>query len=180
MSGSVNLTLRDFQLCTDWREEVDGEKFLDETPKYIIDQSTGRKYLNESDALVRFKFVIFAIAGTPVVHSLSLACHVVYRIAKLITASHFWIYKENESEYSFTCRLEDAAVDLLKVAMAPLVLIGLELSAVYGIFNPRDGRKLFASLERFEFENSFILSPCFQPDPTHHLLGGDLNRRDTF
>jgi hypothetical protein len=64
--------------------------------------------------------------------------------------------------------------------MALIVLIGLELSAVYGLFNPREGRKIFASLERFEFENIFLLSPCFQPDPTRHLFGSDFNQRDAF
>lgn len=180
MSNTVSLTLRDFQLCNAWREDINGEKFPDGTVMYLIDQSTRRKYLNESSALTRFKFVLFAAVGTPIIHSISLSCHAVYRIAKLVTVSYFWIPRENEITYSFKARLEDAGLDLLKIVMTPIVLIGLEVSAVYGIFNPHDGRKVFASLERFQFNHEFLLSPCFQPDPTHHFFGGNLNQQNTF
>jgi hypothetical protein len=87
MNHSVNLTVRDFHLCSEWREDINGERFLDGTPKYVIDQSTGRKYLNESNALTRFKFVIFITVGTPVFHSISSVCHVVSGFPRTMRAA---------------------------------------------------------------------------------------------
>jgi hypothetical protein len=41
--------------------------------------------------------------------------NVAYRIAKLVTFSHFWIKKENEARYNFKGRLTDAGKDLLRI-----------------------------------------------------------------
>jgi len=104
---------------------------------------------------------------------------VAFRILKLATLSHLWIRKAGEDKYNFKARVKDAAVDLLKVAIHPIVIVGLELAAIYGVFRPYDGRKLYASLERAQYGNH-VLAPCFQPDPRRHLFGGDINKRDVY
>jgi hypothetical protein len=87
--------------------------------------------------------------------------------------------KDCDRQYSFQERLKDAGKDLLRVVTTPIALVGLELAAIYGIFNPYDGRKLYASIERAQYGN-FILAPCFQPDPRYHALGGDPAVRNAF
>jgi len=67
----------------------------------------------------------------------------------------------------------------LRIVATPLVLVALELSALYGIFRPYDGRKLYASFERMQY-NHWILAPCFQPSPTNHLLGGDAKKQNAY
>ena len=104
---------------------------------------------------------------------------VAFRILKLATLSHLWIRKAGEDKYNFKARVKDAAVDLLKVAIHPIVIVGLELAAIYGVFRPYDGRKLYASLERAQYGHC-VLAPCFQPDPRRHLFGGDINKRDVY
>lgn len=67
----------------------------------------------------------------------------------------------------------------MRILVTPLSIIGLELAAIYGLFRPYDGRKLYASLER-EIYGDFVLAPCFQPDPQYHALGGDINQKNAF
>ena len=67
----------------------------------------------------------------------------------------------------------------MRIIATPVSILGLELAAIYGIFQPYDGRKLYASFERATYGN-FILAPCFQPDPKYHALGGDINEKDAF
>lgn len=84
-----------------------------------------------------------------------------------------------EKEYNLKGRIISAGGDLLRIVATPISLIGLELSAIYGIFNPFDGRKLYASFERATY-GKHILAPCFQPDPEKHLFGGDMSQKDAW
>jgi hypothetical protein len=166
-----------------WKPDLDGETYTccenhQGQAKFLIDQTTNRRYLNESKGTVGFKCFLLAL-GTPFVQSISSIVYVVYRILKLISLSHFWIGKNEEANSSFKARLADAGEDLLKIVAAPVSILGLELAAIYGWFRPYDGRKLYASMERAIYGHS-ILAPCFQPDPTHHAFGGDINRKDAF
>lgn len=180
VAGTRNLTLNDFKPVNSWTEDPDPNEVYDTGgPMYIIDQSTGEKYLNHSPLAKLVVFLILATVGTPVCHTLSMIGHTAYRIAKLMTGAHFWIPKENEKAYSLKKRGLEAAEDLLKIVTAPLVLCALEASAIYAFFRPLDGSKLYASFERFAFYDRFFLAPCCQPSPTRHLLGGDLRTRDT-
>lgn len=157
---SVITTIKDFQPINTWKP--DGE--------YLIDCTTGNRYWNESKTVVGIKAGLLTI-GTPFIHAIAAVLNVAYRILKSITGYQFWCEKEGERAYDLNSRLTDAGQDLLRIIAAPLVCVGLELAALYGIVNPYDGRKLYASLERCEY-GSFILAPCFQPTPKYHLLGG--------
>ncbi len=179
----MSVTLKDFYPINHWNPDVDGDQWNccarhRGTAKFIIDMSTNRRYLNEDRGTVRIKSFLLTL-GTPIVHSVAAICNVAYRTLKILTLSHFWMEKEQEKSYNFKERLVDAGVDFLKIVEIPLAMIGLELSAIYGIFRPYDGRKLYASIERATYGN-FILAPCFQPNPKHHALGGDINEKGAF
>ena len=66
------------------------------------------------------------------------------------------------------------SVDLIKniaqLVLAPVCVVLLELSALYGLVCPYNGRKLFANLERFK-DGGYVSAPCFQP-----LIFGDKKR----
>ena len=145
---------------------------------YLIDPTTGRFYLNQSTSCVRVKCLALAL-GTPLVHTIMSVLNVGYLILKLVTLSHFWMKKEGENTYSFKARLKSAGQDALRIVTTPFALIALEFSALYGVLRPYDGRKLYATFERAQYGNS-ILAPCFQPSPTSHALGGDVNNRSAW
>jgi hypothetical protein len=86
-------------------------------------------------------------------------------------------------------RLQQAAAGLRLLA-TPFAIVGLELSALYGLLSPYNGRKLYASFERLIYkgwrsggelrEDEYCLAPCFQPNPTNHLFGGSLTRKNAW
>ena len=178
--------------------KITDAKYKDLEPMYVIDQSTNNKYWNESKNVTRLKCFLLTF-GTPFVHTVASIANIAYRILKLVTLSHFWVKKEGEENYilklvtlshfwvkkegeenySFTARLKDAEVDLLRIVTTPLTIVGLELSAIFGLLTPRNGRKLYASFERAQYGN-FILAPCFQPSPQQHALGGDPDKPNQF
>lgn len=170
----MDIVFKDFQLFNSWKTDSEGPKWYrnGEEPVYLIDLSTGRKYLNESPWCVRFKCFLLTL-GTPVVHLIASICHIAYRIFDLF--NHLCL----ESEKPMQKRLTQVREDIFNIAMTPLVFVGLELSAIYGILRPYDGRKLYASLERSLY-GQHLLAPCFQPDPTHHAFGGDLNAKNAW
>lgn len=151
--------------------------YNDFNPKYIIDESTGRRYWNESKGIVRFKCALLTV-GTPLIHPLtSVVTGVGLSALRVLSLSHFWApYDINAS---FSEKLVNMSTDLLKIVIWPLFLLALELSAIYGLISPYNGRKLYASLERAYYDGA-VLAPCFQPDPTRHAFGGDPTKRNAF
>nr|WP_166155984.1 hypothetical protein [Neochlamydia sp. AcF84]NGY95124.1 hypothetical protein [Neochlamydia sp. AcF84] len=173
-----SVTLRDYQPVNTWKPDLEGPQWRDGDPEHLIDMTTGRRYWNESKGCVGFKCFLLTL-GTPIAHSIASLVNVAYRIAKLVSFAHFWMDKEGEKPYSFKERLKDAGKHVLRIVTTPIALVGLELAAIYGVFTPYNGRKLYASIERAQYEN-FILAPCFQPDPRYHALGGNPQERNAF
>jgi len=136
--------------------------------KWIVD-STGRKYFNEPKNTVRLK-CLSLIFGTPFVHPIAAVVNALYRLFLLVTFVHFWKPLKGERA-SLKNRASEAGKDILRLFATPL-LAALPLAALYGVFCPYDGRKLYATIERAVYGGA-ILAPCFQPDARSHLLGGD-------
>ncbi len=172
-------TSNQFRLVSPWKQEENGPKYLDGTSQYIVDESTGDRYWNETKAIVAIK-LFSGIFATPLYHLAVGVIQAVFQFFKIITFSHFWMSKEGESSYSFENRLGDLGKELVNIISLPFVVTALEASAVYGLLMPYDGRKLYASFERVLLNDYFLLFPCFQPNPERHLLGGDPLKRDSF
>ncbi|MBY0529701.1 MAG: hypothetical protein K2P51_05875 [Rhabdochlamydiaceae bacterium] len=173
-----SVTLGDFQPINTWKPNLVGPKWGDRDPKYLIDMTTGRRYWNESEGCVGFKCFLLTV-GTPIVHSVASLVSVAHKVIRLVAFFHFWKDVKGEKKYPFEERLNDVGMDLLRVVTTPIVFVGLELAAIYGIFAPYNGRKLYASIERAQY-GGFILAPCFQPDPKYHALGGNPEKRNAF
>nr|WP_166155485.1 hypothetical protein [Neochlamydia sp. AcF84]NGY94942.1 hypothetical protein [Neochlamydia sp. AcF84] len=174
----ASVTLANFQLINSWKPAFNSVQWRDGGPKYLIDASTGQKYWNEPKNSVRFKCFLL-ILGTPYRSFACLFSKYSLSSCEISFFFHFWTGKQAENSYSFPGRLKDAGQDLLRVVMTPVALVGLELAAIYGIFTPYNGRKLYASIERARY-GKFTLAPCFQPGPTCHASGGNLQKRDAF
>ena len=174
----MDVCLSDFSYFNSWKEDVGGETFKCGTPKYVIDSSTQRKYLNESHWTVRFKCVGLTIA-TPFVHLVAGVVNIAIRTIKLITFYHFWKPKSGDS-YNLKGRVIDAVIDICKIIHTPLEYIWLEFTAIVGILFPYNARKVYASIERDLYDGWYYLAPCFQPSASSHLLGGDINTKDSY
>ncbi len=139
------------------------EKITNVSKQYLMDETTGRAYLLEDPGKVRAKCAALVVFS-PVIYLISSIINVAHRALKLITLDHFQIRSQKEAmePYDFKARLSEAAVDVLRISTAHISFIGLELAAIYGVFNPYDGRKLYASIERATY-GCVVLPWCFQP-----------------
>ncbi len=138
-------------------------KFLDG-----VDSSNGDWYWEDSPRVTRLKCLALATA-TPIVQAISTLLNLANRIAKLVSFAHFW--HPSQEQYCLRERAWSFGKDLLRVAFSPIIYVGLELSALYGLILPNNGQKLYATFERAAFGKA-VLAPCFQPHPTRHLFRG--------
>lgn len=175
----MDIQLRDFQPINDWTVDSKGVLWAGILePAFLIDQSTGRRYLNESKRVVAIKCSMLAF-GTPFVHLITAIVNIAFRILLLASCAHFWMKYEGEKNYQIKARLLEACKDLLRIAATPIAYVGLEFAALYGIVMPYDGRKLYATMERALYGH-FIMAPCFQPEPMKHAFGGDIHKKNAF
>ena len=170
----MSLTVKHFCLTNIWTEDSTGPKFKYQPKfcKWIIDKSTEDKYLNEDIGSIREKCAALSI-GTTFVHTIAGIPNIIIRIVRLISFYNFWKKMKNTSSYDFWTRAKDAGLDLLRIITQPVAIIGLQLSAIYGIFRPHDGRKLYASIERAQYGRD-ILAPCFQPRRRRTFFGEEI------
>lgn len=173
----VNIRFADFIPVNQWRKN-----YCD-----LVDMSTGREYFGESTKTVRLKCAA-TFAASFIVQPVGLTLNLLNRIAKIVTFAHLW--HPFQEKYSFKARICEWGMDILRVVLTPLIFIGMLFSSLYGAsLSPYDGRKLYASFERLAYSGGyqrfeygygkdvhrFLLTPCFQPAPTAHLGGGDLD-----
>lgn len=148
-------------------------RFINDTRyEYRTDTSTRDLYWYDDRNTVRLKCLALVL-GTPIVHSIGFTLHLANRVAKVLTFSHFWY--PSKTDRSLGERSLSFGKDVLQIAFTPFVFAGLELSALYGLFLPENGKKLYATFERYAFGKE-LLAPCFQPYPTYHLFGGTAGR----
>lgn len=165
----------DFKIFNNWTVDRSGSRFSTGEPYYLIDQSTQKRYLNEDKFVVGFKCFLLTI-GTIPVHSIA---SVVNSVARFCLAGSALFTNNPGQNLSLKQKFITCLKHLAHIALSPLIIVALTAAAIFGIFSPYNGRKLYASLERFQY-GSFILAPCFQPDPQRHLMGSDLNTRNGF
>lgn len=182
-----------FRPYNKWKVDKKGSKWKDrpEVPLYIIDCTTGNRYLNQSKRVIRLKLLALLVA-TPVVHGFNTIIEIISRLYRLLT---FEVFRHRYTRgrilsWKLSRYLKDA-INLL-VGRDLLALVALEVATVYGLFRPLDGRKLYGSLELiqsgyYNHENSYeickqllnidtgdhraLLAPCFQHSPRVHLFG---------
>lgn len=170
---ATGIILSDFQLTSNWEacpetlkpySNLDREQGSIEMGQ-IVDEA-GRKYLHESEASIRNKCVGLAFS-TPIVQVLAATLNIIKIAFRLLFFYHFW--PKDSEPYNFTASLTNAGKDLLCLVATPFAIIGLEAAAIYGIFSPNNGRKLYATLERAMYD-IWRLAPCFQPNIQAHSL----------
>ncbi len=144
----------------------------------ILDETSKHYYLNDSRFVIRFKLFLLATFCVPIIHVSFAAIQIIASMFKmLLNLSKILTDRENSSLHAY-----NALKDLIKIILAPLLVIALEISAIIGLIFPLNARKIFGSIERFmvnEFEahscynktiiqeeileNKGLSAPCFQP-----------------
>ncbi len=172
-------TAKRFCPWNDWTVDKNGPRYTDTgEPQWIIDETTDAPYLNESKNLIRFKCFAL-IFGT-----------IIQTIAAVLKALLFVIvFATGLFSNDAICRYlwPDSPDDLganfgksfLKILAIPFYSTALTVTAVYGLFNPYDARKIYSGLESAYFDE-WRLAPCFQPRATSHFFGSNISHQGGF
>lgn len=142
------LVPEDFKLSSKWEKQWGPAEYemTSSEAEYLRDKTANRLYHN---FIVGLRLhLIFSMARTAVYDTAIVVMQICFRALKLVSFAYFWIGKKDESSYSLKGRLNDIANDIVKSLKSPFILLAQELSAMYGMINPEDGRKLYASLQR--------------------------------
>ncbi len=193
----ASITRKDFQPWNQWTEHDVYDEYGC-SPRFVHrDESTNRTYWSQSSDTLRSKcagLLFWTIAAH--------VSRIAMRVFSFITLYHFSYHHHASTDqsgystrvhYSLKERAIEACKDTLKILGTPGLVLFLECAAFYGLFNPYDGRKLYATGERFAYQvlgmeglelfyfpGPAYCAPCFQPDATHHALGGDSHNGDAW
>jgi len=188
----ATVTLRDFQPYNTWRIQDSGQRYDGGEPVfYHLDMSSDKIYSYQSPKCLRYKCVALLL-WTVIAHVIKIA----KRVFDVATLYCFCSHDDHSrSRYSLKERVTNLIQDPLKTLATPLLVILLEISAFYGVFNPFDGRKLYATVERAAYQwfgmegvdifcrpdRPYYCAPCFQPgQEIRHALGGDPNKPEAW
>jgi hypothetical protein len=133
-----------FQIKNNW---------ISHEQSYLKDEGSGTSYPYIEKKDMRMKFLALSIA-TPLAHLFLSITNVAYRSLRLLSFYHFW--KQADGPYSFKARLSDTGKDLFKIIAQPLAFLALEAIAIYGLFSPWDGMKLYHHLEAVQYDRPFL------------------------
>jgi len=164
------LTLNSFRpFGNNWKEDVDGPRVTQEDlaeifyevtlrtsrvaqwvrtclpkegdPKYIIDSSTGDKYLNHPIKMERI-ILGFCLVGTTLLSPFMLVCKAVSTVFHTVSFYHF------RATRSFSLGLQKTGIEIVQTILYPVGLVGIAGASLYGQFFPRNGDKLTTSINR--------------------------------
>lgn len=172
--SDINLQLNDFKFWGTWTEDKEGPKckFDPNVSEFVIDDSTGRYYWNQSDGCLRMKSLLLLIPLAPIGHAVTMPFNVALRALRFITFYHLWKPSEKGEGYNLLGRLKSVGGDFLRVILAPLAYLGLIFASLWIWFSPKNGAKLYNTIERAEYGTKFVWAPCLSPDPKKHFFSG--------
>ncbi len=131
------------------------------------DMKSDQYYMSEGTGSLRFQAVWLTIA-TPITQAIAAVANIVVRALATITLFRLW--ESKDGEYDLKERVKSIGKDLLIILAQPAGIIGLQLSAIYGIISPKDGRKLYASIERALYGNNAVFD-FLQPVEVKDVMG---------
>jgi hypothetical protein len=125
----------------------------------VVDTLTGDRFNNDDRSTIRVKCLLLSLT-VPVLHTIAAFIDILDKLCLFMKTLRKLITYEDEDP------IMKQVVDLIKITvqivLAPVCVVLLEFSALYGLVCPYNGRKLFANLERFRY-GSAALAECFQP-----------------
>ncbi len=163
----------------DWTVDENGPRYTDTgDPQWIIDKTTNTPYLNEPKYLIRLK--CFALIFGTVIQIIAALLKGILFLAIFATGLFandaicrtLWPDSPDDLAANF-------AKSFLKIFAIPLYSTALAVTAVYGLFNPYDARKIYSGLESAYFDE-WRLAPCFQSEASSHFFGSRIDQQGGF
>ena len=141
----MQISLGNFTPVNQWIPDDAATTWKDSDERaLLIDQTTGNRYLNISE-----KTLLACSAIVVVVSPIIEAIGVVANVIDFASFTIYWIKGEDaNTENYFIAKIINVGIRLLKIAAAPISFVALELAAIYGLFRPYDGRKMYEIITR--------------------------------
>lgn len=127
-----SICIRDFSPLNRWEEKEGQEQDDCWEQSYSIDKTTNRQYWQQGEGTLWVKCALL-LPWTALSHIYLIA----KRLIHFVSLYHFWHPKNDP--YCLTARVKEQTKDLFKIAATPLLILCLEISALYGLINPYDG-----------------------------------------
>jgi hypothetical protein len=152
------------------------------THRTLKDETTDLYFIDDTRNTIRAKCFVLAIILIPLVHVYLCVLQTTLTLLNILLDIFNIIIK---GRMNFSANVAKLAWDLVKLILAPLLVIALEITAFCGLLFPLNARKIYSSIERamtndlFEVHTFFnkksfqespsfignkaITAPCFQP-----------------
>ncbi len=166
----MQISLGNFTPVNQWIPEDSATTWKDSDEKaLLVDQTTGNRYLNISENTLRACSAIVVVVS-PIIEAIAI-------VANVIDLASFTLYlikgpNANTADY-FIAKIVNVGIRLLKIASAPISLVALELAAIYGLFRPHDGRKMYEIISRVSIDNLSTTDRDYID-----IVRGDTSRKD--
>lgn len=164
-------------LCpvNDWTVDRGGKRYRRASSyKYVIDGSTGERYLDESSKHTHIKFALVTFGAT-FYHIVSLVVATAYRFFRVLFFHAFWKETDKKND-SFKARLIEWLSDGIRLFISPLGLPCLLITAIYGLVRGnQDARKLHAQME-IVFYGHPVAALCFHAQPFNSAYDNPMRR----
>lgn len=139
-----NVSYKHFAPTFIWKIDTQGEY-----KRTTLDKNSKMLFLNDSRWVIRAKFLLLNIY-TPILHGLLLGAQVIFSCLKSFYDLCNIIIDDKKFFYHNTLEL---LKNILKILVAPLLLITLQLTAVLGLLFPLNARKIYGNIERLMVNN---------------------------
>lgn len=147
---------------TEWKQlEITWRK-----TKYFFIQhvATGEIYNGDSTKLLRLKFILLALGRT----AIDTTIRVIYHLALFVLKGIKLLFLSLLTRRDVTRLKLEVAQSFLDLFRAPLYGIAMTVAAIYGLYNPYQGRRLYGVLEKGlnrgqSFREKWYTAPCFMP-----------------
>lgn len=150
-----DIKISDFSLRKQWSTVRNTNPFS----KYQTDDQSDRIYQDVSDFDLR-KTHLYLLATTMIPYLFTSAI----RVFNMATCYYFCSAKYKKSDRLIVM----ISKDLLRLAATPLQVLCLTVSALFGLIFPKQGRKIYASLERLaDLKFGLNVSVDFKPKLRH-------------
>jgi hypothetical protein len=103
----IAMTKADWKLTNvEWRKDY-STIYLNGEPRFIVDLTTGKKYLNESKNIVRLKCLYPGLVMISAISAIAGVINIAYRSGKILSGYHFWTDKTSEKTYKFSAKINN-------------------------------------------------------------------------
>lgn len=171
-----SITWRDFIPLNSWKVDLEGDRIerTGENPIYCHITDGHRSYYNNRPSRIAM------LCNTLIVDPARLLARLIVKTLAIVTLFPLW---QQQQPRSLIGRVNDYLWNFVDIPVQIVFFAAKELSSVYGIVTPFNGRKLYASFERLAWNLGVgigmpsgrgLLELNLQPDLPfdHHLFRG--------